>query len=51
MGTLHPKCLLNDLIQYIVARYDGILMSYLLKEPILEIEDENATTQNSKTWL
>lgn len=50
-GTLHPKCPLNDLIQYLVASYDGILMSYLLKETILEIEDENATTQNRKTWL
>lgn len=50
-GTLHPKCPLNDLMQYLVASYNGILMSYLLKEPNLEIEDKDVAAQHSKVWL
>ncbi len=49
--NLHPKCSLDDLVQYLVASYDGILMSYLLKEPTWEKEIEKTTSQNSKLWL
>ncbi|MDE6625879.1 MAG: TetR/AcrR family transcriptional regulator [Lachnospiraceae bacterium] len=50
-GNLHPKCSLDDLVQYLVASYDGILMTYLLKEPTLEREGEKAACQNGKLWL
>ncbi|MDE6434477.1 MAG: TetR/AcrR family transcriptional regulator [Lachnospiraceae bacterium] len=50
-GNLHPKCALDDLVQYLVASYDGILMTYLLKEPTLEKAVEKAASQNSKLWL
>ena len=50
-GNLHPKCSFDDLVQYLVASYDGILMTYLLKEPTLEKAVEEAASQNSKLWL
>lgn len=49
--NLHPKCSLDDLVQYLVASYDGILMTYLLKEPTLEKAVEEAASQNSRLWL
>ena len=42
---------LDDLVQYLVSSYNGILMSYLLKEPTLEKETEKNTSQNSMLWL
>ena len=49
--NLHPKCSLDDLVQYLVASYNGILMSYLLKEPTLEKKAEKIASQNSRVWL
>lgn len=49
--NLYPKCSLNDLIQYLVASYNGILMTYLLKEPSLKMEVEKADSKNNKIWL
>ena len=49
--NLHPKCSLDDLVQYLTASYDGILMTYLLKEPTLEKESEEPPSRNSKLWL
>lgn len=49
-GNLKPKCSLNELVQYIVASYDGILMRYLLKEQSLDLDDENAR-KNFSDWL
>ncbi len=48
--NLHPKCSLDDLVQYLVASYNGILMSYLLKEPTLEKKAEKIASQNSRLW-
>ena len=50
-GNLHPKCSLDDTMQYLLASYDGILMAYLLKEPTLEKEVEENTSQNRMLWL
>lgn len=50
-SNLHPKCSLDDLVQYLVASYNGILMTYLLKEPTLEKAVEKNASQNSKIWL
>lgn len=49
--NLHPKCSLDDLVQYLTASYDGILMTYLLKEPTLKKESEKTPSRNSKLWL
>lgn len=50
-GTLHPKLPLNDLMQYLLASYNGILMSYLLNEPMIESKDDSVANQNGKAWL
>ena len=50
-GNLHPKCSVDDLVQYLSASYDGILMNYLLKEHSGEKEAEKTTSHSSKPWL
>lgn len=49
--NLNPKCSLDDLVQYLISSYNGILMTYLLKEPSLKVMDEKTNYQNNKSWL
>ena len=50
-GNLHPKCPPDELVQYLTASYDGILMNYLLKEHAEGEGAEKAASHSSKLWL
>lgn len=49
--NLHPKCSLDDLVQYLTASYGGILMTYLLKEATLEKKAAKTNSQNNIHWV